>query len=179
MSLAINTPATVYMLPRDGAEARCAFLGLLRSPGETWILDYGFTEADLIAEIEQNDAAGIAMHLLLDRSQSAGTAESKALAALSAKLVHGDITMTTAGPDSAGSSEIMHDKVMVVAASDGGQAHVWLGSVNFSESGWYQANTALLLRSDAMAQMLIDFFDRTRQWALEHVPQLGAKGKAS
>jgi len=167
---------TGYVLPSDGPLGREHFLNLLHAPGETWIADYGFTEEDLCKEIEAADASGVAVHLLLDRTQSAGTTERKALAELSLAMVHGDITISTAGPLSQKSSEIMHSKVMIVDDMSGGsEPWCWVGSVNFSESGWYQANVAFLFRSSAFAASFLEFFEKTKTWAREHIPQLAAK----
>lgn len=168
----INQAMTVYTLPKDGDDARAVFLELLHSPGETWIADYGFTEADLCREIETADQNGIIVHLLLDRSQAAGSTERKVLADLIAQLKQSDVTITTAGPLSKSPSQIMHSKAMVVRATDGGEDWCWFGSVNFSESGWLQANVAARLRSNAWADDFRAFFETTRAWAREKVPQI-------
>ena len=171
----LNLPGldvVVFTLPLDGPSARDAFLRLLHSPGETWIADYGFTERDLVAEIEAADAAGVPVHLRLDRSQAAGHTESVVLAELAPSLKHGDLTVTTAGPDSTSPSQIMHSKVLVTRDPDGGEDYCWVGSVNFSESGWLQANVAFLFRSNAWArQVFVPWFERTQKWAYDHVPQ--------
>ena len=173
MPLTIACPALqIYTLPADGPQAEADFLALLRSPGETFLADYGFDLPALVAEIEQIDAAGIPTHLLLDRSQAAGHAESPVLAAMLARLAHTDVTLSTAGPDSRSPSQIMHTKGLVTRATDGGEAWCWLGSVNFSVPGWLQSNQAVCFRSDAYAAVFIAWFERTRAWALAHIPQL-------
>ncbi len=46
----------------------------------------------------------------------------------------------------------MHSKIMAVRDPDGGSAHRWRGSVNFSVSGCLQANCVTLFRSDEWAE---------------------------
>jgi hypothetical protein len=71
----------------------------------------------------------------------------------------------------------MHTKAMVVRAPDAdGEDWCWIGSVNFSETGWLQANLAVLFRSNIWSrQVFIPWGERTRAWAREHVPQMEAR----
>jgi hypothetical protein len=173
MPLTIATDAlTIYTLPADGDIARRDFLSLLHNPGEVFLADFGFTDAGLVAEIEQADAALVPGHAILDRVQSTGHTERVVLANMLPLLRHWDVTISTAGPDSRSPSQLMHNKVMIVRATDGGEAWCWLGSINFSSGGWLEANTAVRFRSDAYAAVFIAWFERTREWARVHIPQL-------
>jgi len=160
---------TTYLLPGDGPQAHQDFLALLHNPGETWIAAYGFTDAQLIAELDAADRAGVAIHCLLDLTQAGGRSERAALQGL--QLPRGDVTFATAGPRSKRSSQIMHSKIMVVRDPAGGPAHCWTGSVNFSESGWLQANCVTLFRSDEWADAFRCWFEEMRAWARLHVRQ--------
>ncbi len=164
-------PMTAYLLPEAGPDARQDFLSLLHSPGETWISAYGFTLQEMFEEIKAADANGIPVHILLDHTQATGHAEAPLVKDLAGSLVHGDVTITTAGIGSASKSAIWHCKGMVVAPVDGGEAHCWSGSVNFSASGWDQGNHAFRFRCDAWATAYIAQFLRHRQYAREFEPQ--------
>lgn len=179
MSLVLPDVAlTVYTLPMDGTEAQARFLELLHAPGETWIADYGFNLPALAAELEQADAAGVPVHLLLDHTESTTPTERRILAAMVPLLRHGDVTISTAGPDSRSPSQIMHSKVLCTRDPAGGEDWCWLGSVNFTVPGWLESNTATLFRSDAWSRgVFVPWFERTRAWARAHVPQLAAKGE--
>jgi hypothetical protein len=55
---------------------------------------------------------------------------------------------------------------MVKEAVDGGEPWCWEGSVNFSDSGWFQGNSARLFRSKAWADAFIAQHELHREWAL-------------
>lgn len=163
--------STIYLLPEDGPLARAVFVGLLKSPGETFISAYGFTEDDLINAIYAADSSGVAVHILLDHTQSCGRTEAPKVKRLAESLKNGDVTITTAGVGSGCPSQIWHDKAMVVRATDGGEDFIWWGSVNFSDSGWDQGNIACLLRSTAFANALVAQVEAHISWARKHEPQ--------
>jgi len=162
---------TCFFLPDDGDSAKSQFLQLLHSPGETWISAYGFTLPELAAEIKAADANGVLIHLLLDHTQACGPAEKAIVQDLAATLLHGDITITTAGENSHATTQIHHWKAMVVDALDGGEPYCWRGSVNFSPSGFNQGNEASCFRSAIWGGKFIAVFDEHRNWAREHEPQ--------
>lgn len=162
---------TCFFLPDDGDAAKSQFLALLHSSGETWISAYGFTLPELAAEIKVADANGVIVHLLLDHTQACGLAEKPIVQDLAATLLHGDITITTAGAGSHQTTQIHHWKAMVVDALDGGEPYCWRGSVNFSPSGFNQGNEASCFRSAIWAGKFIATFDEHRNWAREHEAQ--------
>ena len=172
MPFTIHSAMTAFLFPDDEDIGRQKFLNLLKNPGETWILAYSFTLQPLFKEILMADAAGIKIHLLLDRSQSAGHSEAPQLKKLAKSFKHGDITVTTAGIHSTKSSDIWHTKSMVVnPVQKGHQKSCWEGSVNFSQSGWDQGNTAFLFESDAWGDKMVELFNEHKTWALKNEPQ--------
>lgn len=172
MPFTITSSMTAYLFPDDEAVGEQAFLDLLKNPGETWIMAYSFTLVPLFNEIKAADAAGVKIHLLLDRSQSVGQSEAGPLKDLANSLKNGDLTVTTAGIYSTNPSDIWHTKSMVVTPVTAGQQMAcWEGSVNFSKSGWDQGNTAFLFESDAWAAKVIQLFNEHKAWALANEPQ--------
>lgn len=162
----------VYTLPRDGNVARDDFISLLSQPGEVWVAGYGFTQLDLAEQLILADSNGVPVHLLLDAVQAAGRTAKPVVQSLQEKIVNGDVTLTSAGPASRRPSSIMHNKVMIVEDPDGGPDWCWLGSINFSESGWLQANTAVLFQDSRWSREdFIPWFNETRDWARSRVPQ--------
>lgn len=171
--LKLTTEISIYTLPLDHQEARNSFLALLHAPGETWIADYGLTDEGLIQEVQAADQRGVPVHLLIDALQERGHQERPLIEELANMLQHGEIIRSTAGPDSDRPREIMHDKVMITRANDGGEDWCWIGSVNFSGSGWSQANIGILFRSNAWSRdVFIPWFKRTSAWARYHVGQV-------
>jgi phosphatidylserine/phosphatidylglycerophosphate/cardiolipin synthase-like enzyme len=168
MARLLLTPKSVYSysLPDDGDEAKIDFLNLLHNPGETWIRAFGFNMPELYAEIEAADSEGIAVHILIDHTQSCGPGEKTVLAALAAKLKHGDITITTAGETSHVPGAINHNKQLIVAPHEGQDGYiVWSGSVNFSDTGFTQGNDAFVFDCDELATSDIERFNEHRDWA--------------
>lgn len=169
LSLSNVTPK-IYLLPPDGTIARQDFLGLLKDPGETWGAAYALTDSLLVSAVKRADRMGVPNHWLLDARQAAGAKEHVTLVGF--KLTNGDVTLSTAGPTSTKPQTIMHHKVVVSRATDGGEDWCWIGSVNFSDTGWYQANAAVLFRSNEWARnVFIPWFETTRDWAKKHIPQ--------
>src|SRR5260370_1329535 len=160
-----------YFLPEDGKEAETQFLDLLNNPGETWICAFGFTLQPMFDAIKKADVAGVKIHILLDHTQEVGHAEAPKVKDLVTSLKNGDVTVTTAGINNGKKSQIWHGKGIVVQAVDGGNNHCWEGSTNFSESAWFQGNSARIFRNDIWADTFIKQFELHRQWAQENEPQ--------
>jgi hypothetical protein len=167
----ITVTETDYFLPEDGKVAEQKFLELLRKFSEVWICAFGFTLQPMFDELKKADAAGAKLHILLDHSQERGKAEAPRVQDLAAHLKHGDLTITTAGVNSEEKDQIWHWKGMVVKPTDGQEYHCWEGSTNFSQSAWFQGNSARVFRSDPWGQAFIKQFEAHRAWALANEPQ--------
>ena len=139
----------MLLLPDDGVEARQQFLDLLNSPRETWIVAYSFTMADFTQEIIAAHQAGVPIHIYLDNSQSGGTMEKPQVQALVAAGVE-----VTIGTSTAGSAYICHDKA--VTTTDG---RCFVGSCNFSVTGWKQVNAIFQFTDAQYHQHLRDQFN--------------------
>lgn len=169
--ITITITETDYFLPEDGQVAEQAFLGLLNNLTEVWICAFGFTLQPMFDGLKRADAAGAKLHILLDHSQEVGKAEAPRVQDLVAHLKHGDVTITTAGVNSAQKDQIWHWKGLVVTAKDGHEPHCWEGSTNFSLSAWFQGNSARVFRSSVWAQAFVKQFEAHRAWALQYEPQ--------
>src|SRR3954468_9908785 len=157
-----KTDVDMYLLPMDGDAARLALVRQLKDSEETWGAAYVFTDPLLISTVRQSDRNGIPNHWLLDISQAIACKDKSTLDGL--QLTSGDITLTTVGPTSYKPDAIMHHK-LVVTRSKSGDYVCWMGSVNFSEVGWLQANTAMSFYSDEWARnKFIPWFEQTREW---------------
>lgn len=177
--ITITVTETDYFLPEDGNAAETQFLALLNNLSEIWICAFGFTLQPMFDELKKADAGGAKLHILLDHSQEQGKAEAPKVQDLVANLKHGDVTITTAGVNSAQKDQIWHWKGMVVKATDGKEFQCWEGSTNFSQSAWFQGNSARTFRSDQWARMFIQQFQAHRDWALKNEPQYQVQKKAA
>ncbi len=173
--ITISLTETDYFLPEDGSAAEKEFLDLLNKLSEVWISAFGFTLQPMFDALKKADVAGARIHVLLDHSQSVGQAEAPKVKDLVAHLKHGDVTITTAGIHSGAPSQIWHWKGMVVLPTDGKEKHAWEGSTNFSQSAWFQGNSARVFRSDAWAKVFVQQFEAHRGWAIAHEPQYQVK----
>jgi hypothetical protein len=166
------TPAneTDFFLPEDGAPAKAALLARVQQGNEIWIDAYAFDDHALLSALEARDAAGAPIHVLLDHLQSTGSTEKPLLAQFIRTVHHADVTITTAGVGSPKTSEIWHWKAVVVR-DRAGAFHCWEGSVNFSDNGWWQGNSARAFDSKPWAQAFIAQFTAHRAWALTNHAQ--------
>jgi hypothetical protein len=169
--ITITTTETDYFLPEDGQEAEQKFLQLLKNFSEIWICAFGFTLQPMFDELKKADAAGANLHILLDHSQAVGKAELPRVKDLVENLRHSDVTITTAGVNSPKKDQIWHWKGMIVKPKDGQEDYCWEGSTNFSQSAWFQGNSARVFRSSVWAQTFIQQFEAHRAWALANEPQ--------
>jgi len=166
-----------YFLPEDGTIAEAKFLELLNNPGETWIGAFGFTLQPMFDNIKAADARGVKIHILLDHSQSGGHAEASKVKDLVASLKNGDVTITTAGLNSKKPSQIWHFKGMVVSMLPalGGMTEpvsaCWEGSTNFSESAWFQGNSARVFANQQWAEAFVAQQEAHTAWARANEPQ--------
>lgn len=160
MSFKINTEVTCYLLPADGKIAEQEFLTNLKTPGETWIIAFGFTLAPMIDELIAAHKSGVPLHIYLDHSQSSGVAEKPQVQ----RLVDAGVEVTI-GTSPEGSKYICHTKGVVV---EGAPPWCWEGSVNFSESGWHQVNTAMIFYSKEWRDQFVTQFQLIRKFAWEN-----------
>lgn len=167
MPFQITTTVDCYLLPDDGVAARALFLEHLKDPNEMWIIAYSFTLAPMIDEIIANNAAATPIHIYLDFSQSSGRAEAQQVQ----RLVAGGVEVTI-GTSPAGTRYICHTKGIV--CNDKPQPFCWEGSVNFSESGWHQVNTAMIFHSAEYRDAFVNQFNHLRYfaWTQEREKQL-------
>ncbi len=169
--ISITITETDYFLPEDGKVAEQKFLELLKNFSEIWICAFGFTLQPMFDELKKADAAGAKLHILIDHSQAMGKAELPKLKDLVANLKHSDVTITTAGVNSDQKDQIWHWKGMVVKSTDGKEYQCWEGSTNFSQSAWFQGNSARVFTSTVWAQTFIKQFEIHRAWALANERQ--------
>ncbi len=160
MPFPITTTIECYLLPGDGPAAEAEFLHHLADPSEMYITAYAFTLQPLIDQLIANHEAGDLLHLYLDNSQASGSTEKP----LIQRLVDAGIEVTL-GTSPEGSQYICHTKGIVCLDAP---PWCWEGSVNFSESGWHQVNTAMVFSSEAWAQNFIDQFKALRQFAWDY-----------
>ena len=169
--ITITVTETDYFLPEDGTVAKQKFLELLRNLTEVWISAFGFTLQEMFDELKNADANGAKIHVLLDHSQERGRAEAPKVQDLVNNLKHGDVTITTAGVNSAMKDQIWHWKGMVVVPRDNQDYYCWEGSTNFSISAWFQGNSARVFRNTTWARTFIQQFNAHKSWALTNEPQ--------
>jgi len=170
--ITISITETDFFLPEDGATAEQKFLEFLNTQSETWICAFGFTLQPMFDAILKADANGVKIHILLDHSQSVGHAEAPKVKNLVANIKNGDVTITTAGIDSSKKSQIWHWKGMTTKSLDPTiENQCWEGSTNFSESAWYQGNSARIFNNNVWSQVFIDQFNLHKAWARENEPQ--------
>jgi phosphatidylserine/phosphatidylglycerophosphate/cardiolipin synthase-like enzyme len=165
MPFTYQAETTVFLLPKDGQLAEAEFLSALRNPFETYIIAYGFTLNAMIGEILAAHAAGVRIHIYLDHTQSAGTAEKPQVQ----RLVNAGVDVTI-GTSPAGRGFICHSKALVVL-DDLQNPYCWSGSVNFSPTGFKQVNTVEVRRSLIWATNFIEQFNSLKTWALENEPE--------
>jgi hypothetical protein len=158
MSFEITATVECYLLPDDGAAAQALFLQHLKDPYEMWIIAYSFTLEPMIDEIIANNTADGPIHIYLDYSQSTGKAEAPQVQ----KLVDGGVEVTI-GTSTAGSKYICHTKGIV--CDDKPDPWCWEGSVNFSQGGWLQVNTALFFHSQPYRDAFVSQFNHLRYFA--------------
>lgn len=176
-----------YFLPEGGDAAKARFLSLLNDPAlkVCYISAFGFTLQPMFDAIIAADARGVEFDILLDHSQSTGTAEAPKVANLVKTLKNSHITITTAGLNSSKPSDIYHWKAMVLYLNRDQMEPVtdtptcWEGSTNFSIGGWDQGNSARVFQSEPWAQMFVDKFLAHKAWARENEPQYQDKGLAA
>ena len=169
--ITLTITETDYFLPEDGKAAELKFLELLKSFSEVWICAFGFTLQPMFDDLKKADGTGAKLHILLDHSQALGKAELPKLKDLVSNIKNSDVTITTAGVNSEKKDQIWHWKGMVVKPADGKEYHCWEGSTNFTQSAWFQGNSARVFRSTLWAQTFIKQFEAHRAWALANEPQ--------
>jgi hypothetical protein len=154
----ITTTVECYLLPDDGAAAKATFLQHLTDPHEMWIIAYSFTLIPMIDDIIANSQGGDPIHIYLDRSQAQGKAELPQLR----RLVTAGVEVTI-GTSPAGTSYITHTKGFV--CDDAPVPFCWEGSVNFSQDGWMQVNTAMNFNNQTWRDQFVEQFDALRDYA--------------
>ena len=157
MPFQITTTITCYLLPGDGQVAESEFLQHISDPGETYIIAYGFTLTPMINDIIAAHSKGVPIHIYLDHSQAIGQMEQPQVQ----RLVDAGVEVTI-GTSPEGSQYICHTKGM---ASNDNPVWCWEGSVNFSEEGWHQVNTAMVFSSQDWYDNFVAQFFAIRQFA--------------
>lgn len=156
MSFAIDDQVLCDLLPDDGKAAEQRFLALLTSGAETWMIVYAFTLSAMIQDIAAQAARGTKFHIYADRSQEVANKEQGRFAPL---LATGNVDITI-GTSTAGKAYICHDKAMV--NRDGA---CFVGSCNFSLSGWQQVNAIFEFTDLAYAANLVKQFNTLVNYA--------------
>lgn len=164
---------TNYFLPEDGAVAKQDILNLLKTGNikEIYICAYNFSQTDIFAAIKDLDAKNIPIYMLLDNVQAHGPSEWNSLIELHKTLQHATITLTTAGANSPVPGTIWHSKAFTVTYNDGTAPYNWMGSVNFSDTGFDQGNTARKWRDQEWSDTFIQQWHVHNDWALQNRPE--------
>jgi hypothetical protein len=168
MPTTVTVPTTWYSLPREGAEAQADFLALLALPVETYVMAFTLTLAPAVSALEALAAAGVPVHVLLDRSQALMAYETPKVRAFMQAMPAGSVVLTTAGPDSPRPSVIEHRKSLCKMTTP--LPTLWKGSANFTAEGFDEGNECSCCQSAEMAAEFISDFE-LRTWALAHVDQ--------
>lgn len=169
MIVITNQIETNFFLPEDGEIARQKFLEQFDIAQEIWVMAYGFNMPEVCSKLKELDAKGIFCHLLIDNIQAHGPSTLPKLIDLKKTLKHADITITTAGIGSKTLGAIWHWKTLVVKTVDG--YAIFDGSVNFTNTGWVQGNSARQFNSQEWAEKFIQEFEIHKEWAEKERPQ--------
>ena len=153
----ITTTVRCFLLPDDGDAAKRAILQHLDDPSEFYITAYSFTLVPMVDVLLAHFEAGDPVHLYLDFSQSQGRAEKPQIR----RLVDAGVEVTI-GTSPKGSAYISHTKGFVCLDRP---PACWEGSVNFSQTGFLQVNTAMLFSSQAWANQFVAQFKGLRKFA--------------
>lgn len=133
-----------------------------------YIKAYTLNWDDLFDKIKFIDQKGIPVYILTDYMQARTPSSWEKIVELHKFLKNGEIILTTAGGERM-PSQIWHSKAISFVSKDICQN--WCGSVNFSNSGFYQGNTASLFESEIWSKEFIDHFEKHKKWALSEQPQ--------
>lgn len=161
------TVLTGYFMPDQHARAEAAFMELLTNPHETWLMSYGFTYEPMIEALLKAHSEGVKLHLYLDHTQSAGTAEKPQVKRLVDAGIDVSIGTSTIG------GNISHTKSLIVKMPDGTR-RCMSGSVNFSQNGWLQCNHLFEFDGEIWADFFLTQFNELRDfaWAKQKAYQL-------
>lgn len=159
-----------YYLPEDGVQAKIDLLKQFDSDNlkEIYIKAYALNSTDLLAKIKTTDTKGIPVYILADYVQARGQGSWNKLADLHNSLKHGELLLATAGVNSPSTGQIWHSKAITFVYKNTQSAINWEGSVNFSDSGFVQGNTARLFASKDWSSKFIEHFNVHRDWALSN-----------
>jgi hypothetical protein len=169
MPTTVTVPTTWYSLPREGAQAQADFLALLALPVETFVMAFTLTLAPALASLEALAAAGVPVHVLLDRSQALMAYETPKVRTFIAAMPPGSVVLTTAGGDSPRPTVIMHRKSLVKLTAP--LPTFWSGSANFTAEGFNEGNECACCQSADLAAEFVADFQALEAWALAHVDQ--------
>lgn len=166
MAFLLGDDPLCLLFPDDQDRGQGMLIGRLRSPAETYGISYGFTFQPMVDAILQAQADGAPQHFYLDRSQSRGAAEAPQVQ----RMVDAGVEVTI-GTSTAGSRFICHTKGFVVLDYEPDGPWCWEGSINFSQGGWRQVNTAMVFRSQPFADHFLAQFRALRAYAWRSHPE--------
>jgi hypothetical protein len=160
-----------YFLPEDGKIASAKLFQIFNDFDIRciYIEAFGFNMNDLLSTILKLDNEKIPVHILADYMQARSPGSWEKLVDFKKSLKYGTITLTTAGVGSDLPSVIFHTKSFSVLFNNKPPLN-WSGSVNFSDSGFKQANTVFVFESEVWSGEFINHFNVHKEWALEHIP---------
>lgn len=146
------------------------FLALVQSAKQSiFVVIYGFTLSALVDDLIAKHQAGVEIGIILDHTQSAGTAEKVQVQRL---LDAGVSFLIGTSPDA---GNIIHSKFVVVDGRD-----VETGSWNFSASAARQSNNMLLIKGHPdVAAIYLRHYDRLRAVILHLQSRLQLAGEAA
>jgi hypothetical protein len=155
---------TAFTLPADAADAQASLLALVDgATTDLYVSCFTLTWVNLFTRLEAAAARRVRVHILADLSQALSFHGEvlAGLEALEAALPGGDLTLTTAGPDSPRPSAIHHQKTLWTPEGD-----CWEGSTNLTVDAWLEGNCASRFQSPEWADMMTADFLRVKAWAL-------------
>lgn len=148
----------LYSSPEDDTQTE--FLNVISGAKKSLLIcDYSFNLpqlATLLPELQKN---GVAIRLVLDRSQSKGKNEAK----LIAQLKQADIDMVIG---TSSKHQIMHDKLAVI------DNQTIYGSWNFTKNASAEDNFFVVDPNEVIANWFTGVIINIRNWIMANEPQL-------
>ena len=148
----------VLFAPQDPCQDR--LLRFVRETGSTLLVaDYSYNLHALTEELIALHQQGMAVHLVLDASQAAGSSERPEIAQLKAAGL--DLVIGTSEDH-----RIMHNKFLVRDGLD-----VLHGSYNFTSTAAKESNVLMVERFPDLAGAFTAAWHRMRDWIVANEPQ--------
>lgn len=168
----IERRRVVYLSPQDDAHA-ALLAAACAAKRSLHLMIYGFTLADLGEVLVAKQTAGLAVGVVVDKTQAAGPTQHTLLQHLVDAGV--PITITTSH------GAIMHEKVLLADLCDGPEANnsfVAFGSYNFSSSAQKQANVLITENDPVLCRYFWGQYQALEEYGAAHCTQLRPSAQA-